>query len=193
MGMEEQLEEKYKLKLAEREEYWQKIYDAEVEKRRFYEDKYQIQEVDIEVHRELEHYKKMSRKNGIGWNTLRLFGTAYAMNMSEFIKEKLRTKKESKRLLKLDKEYWKPVFEAEYYGQSNPDVAQKCKNDPDLLLKHFIVRGMFEGRRGNRDFDVYMYIELNPDVVQEIKNDIRECYLHYLDKGRRDGRRAKQW
>lgn len=192
MGMEEQLEAKYQKEVAEREEYWHTLYDAEVEKRRYFEDKYQIQEVDAKVHRELEYYKKQATQSGIGMSTLRLFQSAYAMNLPEFVKEKIRTKKENRRLLKTEKEYWKPVFDADYYAKSNPDVAQRCNNKEELLLKHFIVRGMFEGRRGNRIFDVYLYIELNPDIVPEIKHDLRECYLHYLDKGRSDGRRAKR-
>ncbi len=98
--------------------------------------------------------------------------------------------KETKRLLALDKDYWKPVFDASFYADRNPDVAQSLGMDEGKLLEHFITMGMTEGRVASENFNVKVYIALNPDVADKLEDNLRAYYLHYITDGIKEGRRS---
>ena len=174
------------------EEYLRKVYEAEVEKRLFFENQCQIQEVNKEHEKEKERYKQMYTDAVHLIDFLRSFKGANTMNLKEFLAAKKSYKKESKALLKNEKAYWEPIFDAKYYAGNNPDVQMITGDDEDKLLKHFVCRGMAEGRRGSEGFDVYDYIKYNPDILTPDKKDFRDLYLHYITQGKKEGRKAVQ-
>ncbi len=96
-----------------------------------------------------------------------------------------------RRLLKKERSYWNPVFDAQYYAQCNEDIRELVGLDELALLRHFIRFGMREGRRASMEFDIDVYMRCNPDVADRWKFDKRACCLHYLEDGRLEGRRAR--
>jgi len=72
------------------------------------------------------------------------------------------------------------LFEPTYYVSHNPDVAG-AGIDP---LKHYFVRGAYEGRDPHPLFDSSYYLSRNPDVAREGVNPL----AHYLVRGAYEGR-----
>jgi hypothetical protein len=68
-----------------------------------------------------------------------------------------------------------PLFDAEYYLASDPDVAAAGVNP----LLHFIVQGAFEGRKPHPLFDTAFYLRKYPDVAAANTNPLG----HYLKYG----------
>ncbi len=50
------------------------------------------------------------------------------------------------------------VFDADYYYDSNPDLQVSIGFNPPELLRHFVEKGIVEGRRGNEQLDMDLYI-----------------------------------
>ena len=73
-----------------------------------------------------------------------------------------------------------PLFDASFYLDANPDVAQ-AGIDP---LLHYIERGAGEGRDPHPLFDTSFYLEKNPDVAEAGLNPL----FHYMDHGGFEGR-----
>ncbi len=86
---------------------------------------------------------------------------------------------------------YSPVFDANYYYNTYPDLQQSVGQDADALLKHFITVGMKEGRNGNSSFQVKAYMQNNLDLlpVYGVK-DLSNYYLHYISVGQKEGRAA---
>lgn len=86
---------------------------------------------------------------------------------------------------------YSPVFDAEYYYNTYPDLQQSVKNTPAALLAHFTQVGMKEGRSGNASFNVRAYMANNLDLlpVYGVK-DLSSYYLHYITIGKAEGRSA---
>ena len=99
-------------------------------------------------------------------------------------------KKETKKLLSMNRAYWKAVFDPVYYAKHNADVAQAFGLDEDKLLRHFICDGMDEGRYANEEFHLDIYMRCNPDVVKKWGYNRRGYYLHYIADGKKEGRRT---
>ena len=72
------------------------------------------------------------------------------------------------------------LFDPGYYLAENPDV-QGSELDP---LTHFVIHGVFEGRRPNSHFDPVYYLKKYPDVVTEGINPL----MHYSKNGWLEGR-----
>jgi hypothetical protein len=72
-----------------------------------------------------------------------------------------------------------PLFDAEYYRTSNPDLPAGTN-----LLLHFITTGAFEGRKPHPLFDSAFYLKNNPDVAAAGVNPLG----HYLQHGAKEGR-----
>jgi GT2 family glycosyltransferase/glycosyltransferase involved in cell wall biosynthesis len=72
------------------------------------------------------------------------------------------------------------LFDATFYCQRNPDVAQ-AGVDP---LVHYLTNGAAEGRDPHPLFDTSFYLESNPDVAQAGVNPL----VHYLTNGAAEGR-----
>lgn len=154
--------------------------DDEVRKRKEIEEKYYkiydaLQEKEDElgkVRRVQYELTKMNRE---------LLGCQ--MSYVTFLKQQRRYKRGEQDFLNKKKDFWTPVFDADYYAKHNEDVAKEIGMDVDALLEHFIGIGMHQGRRGCKEFDVHRYMELNQDIAERCKSDIRSAYLHYIDYG----------
>ena len=72
------------------------------------------------------------------------------------------------------------LFDAFWYLQTNPDVAQ-ARFDP---VKHYLAFGFAERRNPSLGFDASFYLEQNPDVLTAGSNPL----LHYLKYGKAEGR-----
>ncbi len=81
------------------------------------------------------------------------------------------------------------VFDPAYYAAAYPDLAS-CGNSPVALLRHFVARGMQEGRRACEGFDPKVYRDRYPDLKQAFGKDLTSYYLHFLLQGRAEGRRG---
>jgi hypothetical protein len=88
---------------------------------------------------------------------------------------------------------YEPVFDPEYYAAHNPDVVAAVGGDQNLLLTHFILNGMREGRAGNDTFNVYSYMNstANADLKAAFGDDIGIYYVHYCTSGKAEGRPIK--
>jgi len=82
------------------------------------------------------------------------------------------------------------VFDAEYYAAAHPDLKSLAGSDV-ALLRHFLDKGMREGRQACASFDPKAYRDLYPDLKQAFGKDLPSYYLHYILHGRSEGRRGK--
>ena len=73
-----------------------------------------------------------------------------------------------------------PLFDCEYYLQTNPDVSRSVW--PPLL--HFLLWGGFEGRKPHPVFDPAWYMAQYPDVAVSGLNPLQ----HYVRFGSRESR-----
>lgn len=146
----------------------------------------QIENEQIQTEKE-----QMRVTNKILQDELLTILTDVHVGMRSIIKQKRKKNAVDKELLKKSKEYWRSVFDADYYAEYNRDIYDVCGNDEKKLLRHFIRYGMNEGRRANEEFDLYAYMLFNPDIVKVCKMDKRAYYLHYIENGRSEKRRAK--
>jgi glycosyltransferase involved in cell wall biosynthesis len=77
-----------------------------------------------------------------------------------------------------------PLFDSDWYLETNPDIAAMGL-DPVL---HYLLHGAAEGRRPGPIFDSRQYILVNPDVAAAKMNPL----LHLLQFGVHEGRALKQ-
>ena len=180
-------------RINQQEVAFQKNYADEVKKRKQMEDFYYLYQ-DMRKERELLQIEKRQMYDTM--EILRsssrnyLFKHVASISLVGFLKEKVLWGIGNLRLMRKKKEFWKPVFDADYYASNNPDVRYVYGQSDRKLLRHFIRKGMMEGRKGNSCFDVNIYMAHNPDIVDLLKYDIRAYYLHYLSEGLKDGRRS---
>ncbi len=73
-----------------------------------------------------------------------------------------------------------PLFDAEWYLEKNPDVAQSGMA-PET---HYLIFGASEGRDPHSLFNTEMYLERNPDVADAGLNPLE----HFLVSGGHEGR-----
>jgi len=75
-----------------------------------------------------------------------------------------------------------PLFDAQWYLDTNPDVAA-AKFDPML---HYLLNGAQEGRSPGPKFSGTEYQRANPDVLDSRTNPL----VHYVLYGRKEGRQT---
>ena len=63
-------------------------------------------------------------------------------------------------------------------------------NDDAMVMLHFIMNGMNEGRQASGEFNVWAYANNNPDLVGLFGFDLPKYYEHYINHGKREGRIA---
>ncbi len=73
-------------------------------------------------------------------------------------------------------------FDRNYYLSQNPDVAKAGVD----ALKHYLIRGAYEGRDPHPSFNTRYYLSRNPDVAKAGMNPL----LHYVLYGAAEGRSA---
>lgn len=76
------------------------------------------------------------------------------------------------------------LFDASWYLQNNPDVAQSGMNPAE----HYVRAGAFEGRNPGPAFDTMEYYFANPDVADAGW----PALVHYLQCGKTEGRKTSQ-
>lgn len=184
--------EEYREKMQER--YFQRM-EEEIGRRKYYEEKYYeyagykdiLEKNNIELEQSRTACLLLQEKHDIyyrNYNDLNNLGIRF------LIRKKIDKKRVDRMLLKKGEDYWKPVFDAEFYAFRNDDIREKIGWNKKKLLQHFICYGMYEGRRANGEFDVEIYMNCNPDVVERWRFDRRAYYLHYIENGKKEGRRA---
>ena len=72
---------------------------------------------------------------------------------------------------------WSAVYDYEFYKNNNPDVVAAVGTNPQALLAHFLNNGIYEGRQGRADWNVYTYMSQHPDLVRVYGNDLSAYYL----------------
>ena len=85
-------------------------------------------------------------------------------------------------------EYYAPVFDAEYYLATNPDLKEAFGDDAQKALAHFVEYGMGEGRQGSAEFNVYSYRARYADLDAAFGDDLASYYTHYIEYGKAEGR-----
>ena len=86
---------------------------------------------------------------------------------------------------------WAPVYDANYYAQRNPDVANWARRsfssgsvlDDAALLSHFVNSGTKEARASKSSFNVRAYRNKNADLDRAFGNDWKSYYRHYAKFG----------
>lgn len=133
--------------------------------------------------------EKLTQARKINTNLLQDRNSLLDTSVWRFFINKYKSRKEAKRIEERGIEYWKPVFDAEYYANEYADIKNALGTDENVLLKHFIQHGIYEGRRGNEEFDINRYMELNEDVTEEFFGDNKAACMHYIEKGIHENRR----
>ncbi len=82
------------------------------------------------------------------------------------------------------------VFDFNYYRNAYPDIKATYGYNAEAILKHFVLYGINEGRRGNANFDVYSYKNGYSDLRQAYGNNLKSYYTHYIHYGYYEGRTA---
>ncbi|MBR1507051.1 MAG: hypothetical protein IJ619_03535 [Eubacterium sp.] len=80
------------------------------------------------------------------------------------------------------------VYDYNYYVSKYPDVWKALKANDAAVLRHFVLFGMKEGRRGNDAFDVYSYKNAYADLRNVYGDNLAAYYQHYARWGRKEGR-----
>ena len=116
---------------SEIKEYYQKILDEEVRKRRFFEDKYyqSLQEskpkYDSRKNSNPSNNKDENQETVLRSENRILRKDIISMNLFEFLWRRFLWRRENVLLLRKEKEYWKPVFDDKYYANHNKDIRSK--------------------------------------------------------------------
>lgn len=82
------------------------------------------------------------------------------------------------------------VFNADYYYDYNPDIANEYGKNASLLFEHFIKYGIYEGRIASSEFNIDVYKSNYPDLVAAYATDNNMYYEHFIKYGKNEGRNA---
>lgn len=166
---------------------------AEYEKRDILECKFEVLKSEKEfLQSELQkciHKNSILEQNAENFNMKHSIRKLSDIGIFGRVKNSLKYKMQTRRLLKEPLSFWTPVFNPVDYAEINSDIYEKIGNDENELLRHFIIHGMNEGRRANKNFDINTYILYNKDVADIYNGNLRNCYLHYIENGQKEGRR----
>ena len=80
------------------------------------------------------------------------------------------------------------VYDYNYYVEHNPDVYAEFGYSDEMVLWHFVVFGMAEGRQASANFDVNSYRYQYSDLRPFFRDDLKAYYLHYINSGIRERR-----
>lgn len=85
---------------------------------------------------------------------------------------------------------YRAVFDASYYYNAYPDVAEAIGMDDEALFNHFVNYGVKEGRNASEDFNVQAYRQRYTDLQQAFGSNLASYCSHYVNYGRSEGRNA---
>ncbi|MCR5719278.1 MAG: VanW family protein [Lachnospiraceae bacterium] len=100
------------------------------------------------------------------------------------------TPKTEAKAASLGSTYVKQVFDADYYYNTYPDVAQAMGNNYNKLYNHYVKFGMNEGRNASAGFNVNTYRNNYDDLDKAFGNDMNSYFKHYVEYGMAEGRSA---
>ena len=89
-------------------------------------------------------------------------------------------------------DFYKPVFDARFYADKNPDLKKAFGYNEAKLFAHFYKYGMNEGRQASKSFNLSIYKANYSDLQNAFKNDYKSYYKHYTDFGYTEGRIANK-
>lgn len=81
------------------------------------------------------------------------------------------------------------IFDEEFYKQQNEDLELTGKSSKQIR-KHFIKKGLIEGRCASPVFDAKYYVKNNNDVSSLVNNDYKKAVDHFLSHGVHENRRS---
>ena len=87
-----------------------------------------------------------------------------------------------------NEEYFRSVFDPDYYYNQYPDLQEQLGNDSEALFHHFVTIGVREGRLGNAEFNLRAYVLHNRDLLDYYKTDLAAYCKHYMEIGKAEGR-----
>lgn len=138
---------------------------------------------DAAYHRECVAYKKVNEIRKLNYRLLKNRYGLLDMNLFQYLKAKYRYKRQEKYITGKPIEYWKPVFDSNYYAEEYEDVRNEVGQDERALLQHFLQFGVYEGRSGNAEFNSQHYLNLNKDVEDYFFGDNKAACIHYIEIG----------
>lgn len=71
---------------------------------------------------------------------------------------------------------WSAVYNYDYYKNMYPDVVRALGTSPDALIAHFVNHGIYEGRQGRADWNVYTYMAQHPELTRIYGNNVAAYY-----------------
>lgn len=157
------------------------IIQSEYEKRELLERKFAVLKDEKEfLESELFRYMQLTREDKTE--------VRFRRKKQNGVVNRVREKFYKWKMIKKPVEFWKDVFDAEYYAENNPDVVSVVGTEPEALLKHFIMYGIDEGRKSKQTFSIGVYEESNIDVKEHCKSDRKRMIMHYILFGKNEGR-----
>jgi hypothetical protein len=81
-------------------------------------------------------------------------------------------------------------FDAVFYAETYPEVAEIVGNSEARLLEHYLTTGRYEGRSASSNFNLMSYRSLNRDLYIAFADDLDAYPAHYLEFGINEGRIA---
>lgn len=85
------------------------------------------------------------------------------------------------------------VYQLGYYANKYPYLFKTYGYDDAAYIKHFVTKGMKEGRQAKAEFNVTNYKNRYVDLRNKFGNDLTKYYLHYISSGKREGRDGKTY
>lgn len=82
------------------------------------------------------------------------------------------------------------VFDADFYYNTYPDVAEAFGNNKTNLMNHYITNGAKEGRSASASFNAMAYRNRYPDLDAAYGNNMLKYVEHYVNNGIKEGRDA---
>lgn len=83
------------------------------------------------------------------------------------------------------------VYDYNYYVNAYPDIKMLYSSNPAGALAHFATVGIYEGRQGCENFNVYAYANRYPDLRNFYGINIVGYYQHFINYGYREGRSGR--
>lgn len=90
-----------------------------------------------------------------------------------------------------DTSAYRSVFDASYYYNTYPDLAQAIGMNKDALFSHFVTFGIKEGRNCSEEFNPQAYRERYEDLQSAFGNNMAAYCRHYIQFGKAEGRNGR--
>lgn len=89
---------------------------------------------------------------------------------------------------RVERNAYRAVFDADYYYNAYPDVAETCGKNETALFEHFVKFGVDEGRSASAEFNPQAYRQRYTDLQEVFGKDMAAYCRHYVNYGEKEGR-----